>query len=362
MECLRRSLRRRGLSSRATRLISRSCTEGTAKQYQAGWSKWMGWCRRRDKDPVAASVERIANFLADEFVDNSLSYNTINSYRSAISSVHDPVDGVPVGQHPTICRLLKGVALEKPPVPRYATTWDVGIVIRYLRNLPQTDLLSLKQLTFKFVMLAALVSADRGQTLASLNPRLIFHTEGKATCYVTTRLKTSQPGKPVKRVILPAFPLDRKLCVKTLCRAYVTRTAPLRRWATQQQAKKLALQRSQSSDKADSVSGSTSKKATKKDPLTHLFISYTKPHLPVTSGTIAKWIKTVLHDCGIKGYGAHSTRSASSSAASDAGLNIEDIMKAADWSKKSTFTKFYDRSGDDTLFGRTILTSRSGRL
>ena len=49
------------------------------------------------------------------------SYNSINSYRSAISSVHDKVDGVVVGQHPSIVSIMlqwqrKGVlrGLEPP--------------------------------------------------------------------------------------------------------------------------------------------------------------------------------------------------------------------------------------------------------
>ena len=33
-------------------------------------------------------------------------------FRSAISSVHDKVDGVEVGKHPTISRLLKGAFHE----------------------------------------------------------------------------------------------------------------------------------------------------------------------------------------------------------------------------------------------------------
>ena len=39
-------------------------------------------------------------------------------YRSAISSAHDPVDGVSVGLHPTITRLLKGTFNTRPPLPR----------------------------------------------------------------------------------------------------------------------------------------------------------------------------------------------------------------------------------------------------
>ena len=34
---------------------------------------------------------------------------TINSYRSAISSVHKKVDEVPIGQHPIVIRLVKGI-------------------------------------------------------------------------------------------------------------------------------------------------------------------------------------------------------------------------------------------------------------
>ena len=49
----------------------------------------------------------VANFLADLHGEGYQS-SSLNVFRSAISSVHDKVDGVEVGKHPMISRLLKG--------------------------------------------------------------------------------------------------------------------------------------------------------------------------------------------------------------------------------------------------------------
>ena len=61
-----------------------------------------------------------------------------------------------------------------------------------------------------------------------------------------------------------------------------------------------------------------------------LFISYVKPHKPVTSATIAQWVNTVLSFAGIDSvFTAHSTGRASTSIAARAGVALTDIMEAA---------------------------------
>ena len=69
-----------------------------------------------------------------------------------------------------------------------------------------------------------------------------------------------------------------------------------------------------------------------------LFLSYIKPHGPVTSTTLARWVKSALAQAGIDTtkFKAHSSRSASSLAAYEAGVALPDIMEAADW-----FHSFY---------------------
>jgi len=73
------------------------------------------------------------------------------------------------------------------------------------------------------------------------------------------------------------------------------------------------------------------------------FLSLIGKHDPVTSSTIAQWIKTCLQeaeiDVGV--FKAHSTRGAASSKAAWSGVTVSDILQAADWSSESTFQKFY---------------------
>ena len=53
----------------------------------------------------------------------------MNSYRSAISALHSKVDGYAVGgQHPLITKMLREVYNGRPPLARYSTFWDVGVV------------------------------------------------------------------------------------------------------------------------------------------------------------------------------------------------------------------------------------------
>ena len=72
---------------------------------------------------------------------------------------------------------------------------------------------------------------------------------------------------------------------------------------------------------------------------TQLLLSNQKPHRPVLSDTIARWIKVVLTEASINTsvFSAHSTRAASTSAAYNKGTSIDKILAAAGWSTESTF-------------------------
>ena len=72
---------------------------------------------------------------------------------------------------------MKGIFKINPPTPRYKTTWDPHIVLNYLSSLGTGDKLTLKLLSMKLLMLTALVSAQRGQSLHMLDIR--FMKEGE---------------------------------------------------------------------------------------------------------------------------------------------------------------------------------------
>ena len=90
----------------------------------------------------------------------------------------------------------------------------------------------------------------------------------------------------------------------------------------------------------------------------NLFISYIKPHHPVTKATIARWILSLIKEAGIDTeiFKAHSVRGASTTAAANALVPLQEILNMADWSNASTFRQFYYKPVFSSSFGETVLS------
>ena len=58
---------------------------------------------------------------------------------------------------------------EIPPTPKFQEVWPVEQVLAYLEQLTPLHALKLKELTLKLVMLIALVTGQRCQTLSFLD-------------------------------------------------------------------------------------------------------------------------------------------------------------------------------------------------
>ena len=129
----------------------------------------------------------------------------------------------------------------------------------------------------------------------------------------------------------PSFPEDPLVCPMVTLRAYEERTQPFR------------------------TSSSGDFKST-------LFLSCIGQHDPVSSSTIARWLKTLMEEAGIdiSIFKVHSVRGAANSAAAGAGVTSKDILDAADWSSEGTFQRFYFRQlgmSDRSTFGSSVLSS-----
>ena len=93
-----------------------------------------------------------------------------------------------------------------------------------------------------------------------------------------------------------------------------------------------------------------------------LFISYTRPFRRVSRETISCWVKFVLTDSRIDmlRFKPHSTRAASTSAASNASASLDDILHTAGWSSESTFAKFYNKPiVKENIFADKVLSTVS---
>ena len=139
------------LSTKAQNVIMASWRQGTLKQYQTHFIKWNLYCSKHHLDPLNATIENGIEFLTTLF-DAGLGYSSINTARSALSTILPIHDGHKFGEHPLVIRFLKGVFELKPALPKYSDIWDVQTVLNHLKSYKPAEELSLKDLTLKVVM------------------------------------------------------------------------------------------------------------------------------------------------------------------------------------------------------------------
>ena len=110
-----------------------------------------------------------------------------------------------------VINFMRGVLNSRPPRPRYAYTWDLGLVTRYLKRLSVNSGLSPKQLSWKLAILFAITCPKRVSSLASLD--LNHHRdlpEGVAfTLTVPTR--GTRPDQTVQ-AFFACYPSETSLC------------------------------------------------------------------------------------------------------------------------------------------------------
>ena len=140
------------------------------------------------------------------------SYSTVNTYRSAISATIHSVTGRDLGSNHLVSRFMKGIYVAKPPL---TAAWDVSKVTDHLRTLVPLESLSFKDLSKKLVLLLALSSAERVQTLQALNINNMSIEETKIVFTVVQRLKTSRPGHNSLRVMIPKVLRNKSICPYT---------------------------------------------------------------------------------------------------------------------------------------------------
>ena len=316
-----RSFQEKGFSNQSRKLISASWRSGTQRDYTGKFNKFCSWCSTRQIDPYSASLVQVADFLTDLF-NNGLQYRTIAGYRSMLSAVLQPINNTPVGQHPYIIRLLKGVFNSRPPKVKILPEWDLQLVLNMLQKQPFEPLskASLKHITFKLIFLMAISTFRRCSDLQSLKiGKGSVCVQKKGITFIRHGLAKQDRGSHFgSKIFVPAFEENYRLDPKRALYWYLKKTQLLR----------------VSSD------GTVESK---------IFLALNKPHQAVSTQTISNWIVQTIRmaydDQKLK-VKAHSTRAIGPSWALYKGASMKSILDAADWSKESTFTQFYLRKLD----------------
>lgn len=299
-----------------------SLSDNSLKQYNVCLRNWWLYCQTHHIDYYKASVPIVISFLTKMFNDGC-QYGTLNTYRSALSLIL----GSTLTKDDRLIRFLKGVFRLRPPCPKYDFTWDTDVVLEHLSTWYPNEELCLDQLTRKLITLLALVTAHRVQTLSKISVDNIISNSKQIVVKIPDILKTSRPGAKQPLLLLPYFNDKPSICPAKTLHCYMDKTKTLR---------------------SSNI----------------LFIGIRKPHNPVGSQTLSRWIKLTLTECGIDTsiFSAHSTRHAATSRAHLLGVSVDTIRSTAGWSGNSTtFAKYYNRSipivTDNSAFPSAIVNN-----
>jgi hypothetical protein len=219
-----------------------------------------------------------------------------------------------IGKQPLVVNLLQGMYNSRPPTPKYSHTWDPRIVLAHFEVTALADP-SLIQLSRKVVTLLALTTMLRCSDIGSIQARSLSISDSQAVFSLGRPRKSQHSGK-LHHVRVEAWAQNQIICLVKSLEMYIAKTSPLRTLSNAEL----------------------------------LFIGTTKPHKPVSSSTVGRWIKEQLKQAGVDTsvFSAHSTRGASDSKAVAAGIPIQTILKQGHWARESTFAKFYQRDCSET--------------
>ena len=258
MSCVRKLYKDKDISDEIAEAIIQSWRPNTKCKYDTYRKQWLQFCSQRMCDPMCPTLVTVLEFL-HVLRKRNLGYSVLNSARGMLSSFAT-IEGYDAGKHPLVCRYMKGVYNSNPSLPKRSFTWDAGAVVRYLSSVTPKSLLDISR---KLASLLAILCGQRGREILSvMDIRNTTIEENFLIIRIGDQLKTTGIKFHVGEIKFPVYE-NANVCPVKLFKQYIDVTKSLR--------------------------GST----------TCLFITTSKPYRPASKDTLARWIKSVLHDASI---------------------------------------------------------------
>ncbi|XP_074099933.1 uncharacterized protein LOC141528010 [Cotesia typhae] len=222
-QIIREAFLRKNLPESSLAILTASLAESTIKQYNSSLKDWWMFSIVKERDPFDVDASSVLDFLSQKFKEGA-AYGTLNTARSAISLI----SAVDITTDHNIARFFKGIFKLRLIKPKYDSTWDTEPVITKVASLYPLDKLSLRQLTEKLVILLALGTAHRVQTLSLIAIENISHNKNNVQIKIPDIIKTSRPGASQPLLVLPLFTDKPELCMANTLLEYIKKTEKLR--------------------------------------------------------------------------------------------------------------------------------------
>ncbi|XP_063050161.1 uncharacterized protein LOC134444913 [Engraulis encrasicolus] len=319
-----------GLPPAVIETIQGARASSTQNLYSCKWRVFEAWCSQKEIISFQCSVVQLLNFLQD-LLDKGKAFSTIKVYLAAISACHVGFGDKTAGQHPLVCRFMRGARRKRPISRPLVPLWDLALVLSALSAHPFEPLehVSLKFLSIKTALLVALTTAKRVSELQAFSVKpscLQFGTDFKKVRlrpnpgFVPKVMDSAYRCQTVELEAFhpPPFISEESQVLNCLCpvralRIYIQRTAEFRRHD-------------------------------------QLFVAWATHHrgLPLSRQRLSHWILEAISaayqskgSLPPEGMRAHSTRGMATSWALFRGVSIGELCNAANWASGNTFARFY---------------------
>ncbi|KAJ8980422.1 hypothetical protein NQ317_018814 [Molorchus minor] len=206
-----------GVPDDALEICLASITNSTIQQYNTGLKLWWQFRKAKNLSLFSASVEEVLEFFTMMFKKGA-SFASLSFYRAALAQILNPS----LTSDFRIRRFFKGAHSIRPTPAKYSHTWDPGIVLSYIKTMPEP--LNLENLGYKLAILIALATGQRVQTLANIEVRNIISYDDRIEIKIPNRLKTSGRGIIQPTLILPYYNLDKNICPARAVLSYLEKT------------------------------------------------------------------------------------------------------------------------------------------
>ncbi|CAG8652015.1 30004_t:CDS:2 [Gigaspora margarita] len=153
-------------------------------------NKWCVWCYERSMDPIQGPLENIIEFLNDMSNQNK-AFNIIASYRTAISEIHNHIDGYQVGRHSEIAKFMIAIRKINPPPSPPDNRLDILPSLDFIVSLSANDSISILDLSQKAAFLTALGTASRPNNLQRIDLRTFCKSKQRISLEITNPKKVN---------------------------------------------------------------------------------------------------------------------------------------------------------------------------
>ena len=235
------------------------------------------------KKPFKASFADGMAFLSELF-HNGRRYCGVIAVAWSVISANLPKQGnVTFGKDSIASRMLREIFKLRPSLPKHVVIYEPNIVLKYMDSLPTNKDLTLELLTKKLCTLLCFISGQRSQSIGKVKIDKSILSRGTYPFYFDTVLKATKPINHEHPLVSNTYPQNSKLCIIDCLQEYRSRTSLVREDLNENPQE--------------------------------LILSYAYPFKPISSQSIARYIKIFLamSRIGITVSTTHFVRSVSTS-------------------------------------------------